>query len=180
MENPNLSDLTALIVEDQPGMRRVLAHILRELGLREVLEAGSGKDGLSLCAEEKPDVVFTDAAMAPMSGLEMTLKIRSGENGIDPYLPVIMISSYSEVERIMEARDTGINEYLAKPVSVKLVFIRLMSVINNPRSYVRAEEFFGPDRRRRELDYAGRERRGQGSIQSDVKKPGDTRDEDRQ
>jgi len=179
MENPNLSDLTVLIVDDQPGMRRVLGHILRELGIREVLEANSGKDGLELCVEEKPDVVFTDAQMSPMSGLEMTRQIRNGENGIDPYLPVIMISSYSEVERIMNARDTGVNEYLAKPVSVKLVFARLMSVINNPRAYVRAEEFFGPDRRRRELDYAGRERRGQAPKKTDGPKPEDTRDENR-
>ena len=51
------------------------------------------------------------------------------------------------------------NEFLAKPISAKLVYFRLRSIIDNPRPFVRAEEFFGPDRRRRALPVPGQDRR---------------------
>ena len=59
-----------------------------------------------------------------------------------------------------QARDAGVNEFLAKPVSVKAVMSRLVSVIEHPRPYVRTKAYFGPCRRRRgKEEYRGPERR---------------------
>jgi hypothetical protein len=58
------------------------------------------------------------------------------------------------------ARDAGVNEFLAKPVSVKAILTRLISVIEHPRPFVRTKTYFGPCRRRRVDDeYRGPERR---------------------
>jgi FixJ family two-component response regulator len=59
-----------------------------------------------------------------------------------------MLTGYTEIERVMEARDSGITEFLAKPISARTLYSRLCSVVDQPRSFVNSEEFAGPDRRR--------------------------------
>jgi DNA-binding response OmpR family regulator len=66
---------------------------------------------------------------------------------------------------VQQARDAGINEFLAKPVSVKAMLARLTAVIEYPRPFVRTANYFGPCRRRRNSeDYAGPERRSEFEI----------------
>jgi len=159
MDSPDLSDLSVLVVDDQVGMRRVIVNVFRDLGIRKIFEAGTGKDALQICAHDKPDIMFTDSAMSPMSGEQLTRKIREGCDGIDPYLPIVMVSAYADLERIMGARDSGVTEFLAKPISAKKVYTRLMAVISNPRIFVRSNDFVGPDRRRHRRYFGGADRR---------------------
>ena len=65
-----------------------------------------------------------------------------------------------------KARDAGINEFIAKPVSVKTMMSRLVAVIEHPRPYVRTTVYFGPCRRRRSAEeYRGPERRSESPKQ---------------
>ncbi len=75
MDNLDLSSLTVLVVDDQVGMRRVIVNIFRDLGMRKIFEAGTGKDALRICKEDKPEIIFTDSAMSPMSGEQLTRMI---------------------------------------------------------------------------------------------------------
>jgi DNA-binding response OmpR family regulator len=71
-----------------------------------------------------------------------------------------MLTGHTSVERVRLARDAGVNEFLAKPVSVKAMLTRLTAVIEHPRPFVRTKVYFGPCRRRRGADeYRGPERR---------------------
>jgi DNA-binding response OmpR family regulator len=73
-----------------------------------------------------------------------------------------MLTGYTSLEHVREARDAGINEFIAKPVSVKTMMSRLVSVIEHPRPYVRTGSYFGPCRRRRNTnEYQGPERRSE-------------------
>jgi DNA-binding NtrC family response regulator len=63
-------------------------------------------------------------------------------------IPVIMITGHSTQRRVSEARDAGVNEFLAKPLTARGVLDRVALVIDHPRSYVRTDTYFGPDRRR--------------------------------
>jgi len=60
---------------------------------------------------------------------------------------------------IKAARDIGITEILAKPVTAKAVYERIISIIQNPRPFVRAKSYFGPDRRRKAKDFGGSDKR---------------------
>lgn len=155
----DLSNLSVLIVDDYQPMRVILKNVLYALGIKNVAEAGSGEDALNTLKAGDVDIVFADNLMKPMNGVEMVRKIRAGEDNINPFTPVIMVSGYSELANIVEARDAGINEFLAKPVSAKLVYLRICSVIESPRGFVNSQEFFGPDRRRREMHIEGSDRR---------------------
>jgi hypothetical protein len=60
-----------------------------------------------------------------------------------------MMTGHSAVVRVMEARDAGVTEFIAKPLSAKTLLNRLNSVLYQPRAFVRTQTYFGPDRRRR-------------------------------
>ena len=105
------------------------------------------------------DIIFVDWVMSGMSGVELAQKIRSAPDSPNPFLPIIMLTGHTSIERVNLARDAGVNEFLAKPVSAKAILNRLVSVIEHPRPFVRTKSYFGPCRRRREGAYTGPERR---------------------
>ncbi len=159
MADLDLSDLSFLIVDDYPPMRAILRVMLQALGIRDI---GEANDGLSAIDEMKgfhADIVIADYRMVPMDGLGLTLRIRDGEAGIDPFTPVIMVSGHSEKSRICQARDAGVTEFLVKPISATLLYYRLRAMIENPRPFIRSSDFFGPDRRRRATAFEGPDRR---------------------
>lgn len=174
MSEYDLSNLNVLIVDDYQPMRHILKNVLYALGIKNITDASSGAEGLKILETNEIDIVFSDNFMEPLNGIDFVRQIRAGYKGINAFTPVIMISGYSDLVHIMEARDAGINEFLAKPVSAKLVYLRICSVIENPRSFVNSEEFFGPDRRRRSLEIAGDERR-----EDDYEYPNQSRNQDR-
>jgi two-component system chemotaxis response regulator CheY len=93
--------------------------------------------------------LIVDWEMEPMDGMELVEKIRNDSASPDRFMPIIMVTAHSERPRIIAARDAGINEFVMKPVSARTLFSRLNAVIEHPRRYVRAGEYFGPDRRRK-------------------------------
>ena len=70
-----------------------------------------------------------------------------------------MLSGYSERENIILARDHGANEFLAKPISIKRILERLLSVVERPRPFVHTAGYFGPDRRRSNIPFDHDDRR---------------------
>ena len=156
----DVSKLSILIVDDCEPMRTLMKSVLRAMGVRRFAEAEDGTDALKKFETFDPDIVFIDHHMQPMDGVELTRRIRGGEEGVDPYIPIIMVTGYSDLHRILEARDVGVSEYLVKPISAKLLYLRICAVIEHPRPFIRTGGFFGPDRRRRPVDHGEEERRG--------------------
>jgi two-component system chemotaxis response regulator CheY len=90
--------------------------------------------------------------MEPVTGIDLTELIRTSSKSPSPYIPVIMISAYSDEARVEMARDHGVTEFLAKPFTVERLMERLETVIENPRPFVRTDSYFGPERRKTELE----------------------------
>lgn len=161
----NLSNLKFLVVDDYTPMRRILWNVLRELGVYHVGEAEDGSAAMRMMKGEKgqpvfvPDILITDHIMTPVDGLKLTRMIRLDADSPNPFLPVIMVTARTDIRHVVEARDAGVTEFLAKPVSARLVYCRVRTVIESPRPFVRAPSFFGPDRRRRQLRFDGLDRR---------------------
>jgi DNA-binding response OmpR family regulator len=157
---PNLKRLKFLVVEDDARMRALVVRVLTEIGVVDIAQAEDGAGGLAVTQDYGPDIVITDWRMAPMDGLEFVRHIRSGEQpGINRFVPVIMLTVHTERMRITEARDAGVNEFVAKPVSVRTLYARIRALIEEPRNFVRTDSYFGPDRRRKQVAFAGHNRR---------------------
>ena len=159
MDTLDLSKLKILMVDDYAPMLLLLASMLRELGVKDIHQASTVADAFEKIEKVEPDILITDALMRPVDGFQLTQKIRAGEAGADPFLLVLMVSGMTEMSNIVRARDSGITEFLAKPISANLLYMRICSVISNPRSFVRTSDFFGPDRRRRSVARDGEDRR---------------------
>ena len=144
----DLSGLRFLIVDDNPNIRNIVKQVLRILGVRMIEESTNGADALVVLKTCAVDIIITDWMMQPMDGLEFTHRLRASGSP-SPMIPVIMLSGFTEMKRINEARDFGVTEFLAKPISPKKLYDRIAEIITNPRQYVKTATFFGPDRRRR-------------------------------
>jgi CheY-like chemotaxis protein len=154
-----LSDIKVLIVDDHEPMRDILTAMLKTAGADEIREAINGEEALEILAEFEADLVITDERMTPVSGVDLTRAIRAGVDGGNPYLPVIMVTGHAERPLLERARDAGVHEFLAKPVSASMLYARLQRVIENPPPFVRSDTYFGPDRRRRAVAFTGPDRR---------------------
>jgi two-component system, chemotaxis family, chemotaxis protein CheY len=152
--------LRFLVIEDNAHMRRILRTLLHGFGSREVYEAEDGAAGLESFVHHTPDIVITDWAMPIFDGLELAQMIRQPGANPNPYVPIIMLTGHSEKMRVIAARDAGITEFLAKPISAKALYQRILNIVINPRPFIKSKTYFGPDRRRNVMsNYTGPERR---------------------
>ena len=160
MAELNLERLNFLIVDDNSHMCTLIKGILNALGAKNCSVAADGADALKELSHFAADIIICDWNMEPLDGLDFTRLVRTGSDSPNPFVPIIMLTGHTEMNRVAEARDAGVNEFLAKPLSAKGLYARINSIIENPRPFVRAGMFFGPDRRRRDNpSYMGSERR---------------------
>lgn len=148
MSGATFETLKALVVEDNAHMRTLLRALLNALGLKEVFEAPDGAQALALLNRSRPDFVLTDLSMKPVDGIAFTLDVRNSRESPNPYLPIIMVTGHTERAKVMAARDAGVTEFLAKPITSQSLFRRIAQIVDRPRPFVRCPGYFGPDRRR--------------------------------
>ncbi len=147
--------LRALIVEDNAHMRVLLRELLGSVGIRKVSEAPHGEAALEVLREHTCDLILSDMAMAPMDGIEFTRHLRTNEDSPNRFVPIIMVTGHTEKHRVEAARDAGVTEFLAKPITAHNLYSRISEIVERPRAFVRTEGYFGPDRRRKHLDNYG-------------------------
>ncbi len=152
--------LTFVVIDDSAPMRRIVRTVLHGFGSRHVYEAEDGAAGLEAFLHYAPDIIIADWVMPVFGGLELTGVIRQPGSNPNPFVPIIMLTGYTEKSRVIEARDAGVTEFLAKPFSPKALYQRILNIVINPRSFIKSKRYFGPDRRRtRGINYTGSERR---------------------
>lgn len=145
----SLKGVTPLIVDDNKSMRSLLFVIMRRLGAARVLQASNAKEAMQLIKMEQPDFMIIDYLMEGADGISVLDTVRNSEDSPNPFLPIMMITGFAEPNVVFRARDAGVNEFVAKPVSVESIANRLTLMIDKARPFVRSRGYFGPDRRRR-------------------------------
>ncbi|EHV5195953.1 butyrate response regulator transcription factor BumR [Campylobacter jejuni] len=110
-------ELIILVVEDEIKTRESLINVLSER-FSKVIGAQNGDEGLKKFKKFKPDLVITDIAMPIMDGLDMAREIEE----ISDDVPIVVLSAYSEKERLLRSIDIGIDKYLIKPVDIEELF----------------------------------------------------------
>ncbi|MBF0250618.1 MAG: response regulator [Alphaproteobacteria bacterium] len=156
----NLSNLNMLVVDDNKHMRDMVSGVLRALGVKTIVEAANGQDAFNELKTFSADIIICDWHMEPMDGMAFLHMVRTHADSSNPYIPFIMLTGHTELNRVLTARDTGVHEFLTKPISVKKLYDRIRTVIERPRAFIKTGAYFGPDRRRRQdPNYNGEERR---------------------
>jgi two-component system chemotaxis response regulator CheY len=159
MTSPNFANVKTLIVDDNRNMRMLLRTMLQAVGIQQIFEAGDGETGFAELVNCKPDIVITDLSMEPLDGIAFTQKVRQSKQSPDPFVAILMVTGHTERARIEAARDAGVTEFLAKPITAQSLLGRLAIIVEKPRPFVRCDVYFGPDRRRRAANSANGPRR---------------------
>ncbi len=143
-----LASIPVLIVDPDMPIANLVRNVLRSVGFENVRVAKDGKDALDILLSSPVDLLITDWRMEHMDGVSLLRFLRSDPNSPNRFVPIIMLTGRAERRDVEEARDAGVTEYMVKPVTAKALFERIVQVVENPRSFILAKAYKGPDRRR--------------------------------
>jgi len=143
----NFKTITVLVVDSQPAIVDLIQGVLHIFGVRKMITRTDGKKGLHAFEHHRPDLLIVDWDLASMDGLEFTRTVRRSAS--NPYAPILFMTGLSSERRVTMARDCGVTEFLKKPFTAHSLYKRIEEIVERPRKFVRAPDFFGPDRRRK-------------------------------
>ena len=111
-----MEDCRVLVVEDDDVARTMLAREIQKEGYI-VLTAENGRVGMEVFEKENPHIVISDLKMPEMSGMEVLKKIKQ----VSPATLFILMSSYGEMDTVIEALRAGAFDYIKKPIDLDLL-----------------------------------------------------------
>ncbi len=154
-----IEGLDVVVADDNEQMRAYHRSVLELIGTARVREACDGGQAFLAICGNAPDLLITDYDMAPEDGIELTRAVRDESRSPNPYLPVIMVTAYTDKLHIGLARDAGVNDLLHKPITPKELSRSIAGAIDDPQPFIRTRAYFGPDRRGRRAVLVRNERR---------------------
>ena len=160
MAGNELSALRVLIIDENGHGISLLRSILVQLGVKDTVALRNTEDALKVMRETKFDVVFVDDLATPLPPVAFVKALRRDLVTQDVTVPVVLVSGGASRTQIETARDSGANDFIAKPVSVETVERKLRSLLLEPQAFVAARTFLGPDRRRGSAERRGERREG--------------------
>lgn len=108
-----MENLKILAVDDSPTMRRIIINTLKRAGYKDVIEASDGKDALAKMKVESVNFIITDWNMPDMDGLTLVTNLRASAEYKE--VPILMVTTRSVKDDIVEALKAGVNNYIVKP-----------------------------------------------------------------
>lgn len=180
MQKLHWDRLCVLVVDDNSFMRNLLSTTIKAFGIMNIVAESDGASAierlkLSLvdpiaASLGTVDLIVSDFVMPGVDGNLFLRWLRTGNNVPDRFVPFLMVSGAADKYVVEQSRDAGVTEFLAKPFSAQTIADRVLQIINYPRQFVLARDYFGPDRRRGEVPVA-EDRRLTDSSQIQVVKP---------
>ncbi len=128
-ELDEFSSAKILIVEDNDELRSILVETLGKYFL--IFEASNGVEGIEIASQNFPDIILTDLIMPEMDGMEMAKKLK--EDISLNHIPVFMLTVLQNSSQKLESIESGISEYLEKPVDTKLLFAKIINTLKFQR-----------------------------------------------
>ncbi len=153
IDSQSASVFRVLLVEDDVVLRRFLHDTLTILGFRKITEAGNRREALELMRSHRSgfryDFIITDWEMPEMKGIDLLREIREDVSLPDHTIPILICTGMAQKRHVLEARDYGATEFIAKPFTVAQLVQKLTSLLEKPRSFIITDQYIGPCRRRR-------------------------------
>lgn len=153
------NDKKVLIYDESKFMGRLLHTVLTTFGIGYLTVCHTLEEAKYHIKEIKYDCIFCDWSGWPTPELECLQYTRFSGSANDPSTPVIVCTGQTTLRQILDCRDSGCTEILAKPISPTHVFDKLYSALYKPREFVAIDAYTGPDRSRFKNVFSGIERR---------------------
>jgi len=117
----------ALIIDDEPHVRKYIGLVLRSIGITTLVEAANGVEGFAAYQREKPDLVLLDVNMPIQDGIETLKQIRT----FDSEAVVIMLTSLTTRQTVEEAADQGALHYIRKDTPRDELIVLLKQLLSD-------------------------------------------------
>jgi len=120
--------MNILVVDDHESMRRIVKHVLIDIGFSNIEMADDGATALPLLKGGNYDFLISDWNMPRMAGIDLLKAVRS-----DPELksmPVLLVTAETKKEQIIEAAKAGVNDYVIKPFNKETLQKKIESVFS--------------------------------------------------
>lgn len=118
-----------LIVDDDPGVRKVLGKVIT-MGGQEPVTASSGEEALALVQRQQVDLIILDVMMGGMDGFQVVRELRRRQNGI----PIIILSARSEDYDTLYGLDIGADDYITKPFNPVLLGAKVKALLRRSKT----------------------------------------------
>ncbi|MEQ9641698.1 MAG: response regulator [Alphaproteobacteria bacterium] len=156
--NFDFSNLAVMVVDDNQYMLHIVKAVLNSMRIKEVHGFTDAADAFADLMNWYPDVIFTDSAMDPLNGLEFVKLIRSSKGPIQ-FVPLIVLTGHADRRLVQQARDSGADYTLRKPVALDGVYKTFVHMVEKNRVFVESALYFGPERRKKQRPFDGPDRR---------------------
>lgn len=130
MDSRELGRLRVLVVDDNPHAIAIVKVLLRELGVQTIFEARSAEDAFRVICSEQIDLIFTDFELPRANGCDLVCWVRNLPDADRAMIPTVMLSAYTERSNIEAAREVGVTEFLAKPVTAQALHSKIAAIMN--------------------------------------------------
>jgi CheY-like chemotaxis protein len=148
----NLSKISVLLVDRNSYSRALISQALRGFGIIHILACDSAAAAQRILSETAVDLCLIEAELPDMTAPDLIRIIRRLPKEPLRFVPIIMLSGYTQFRMLSAARDAGANLVVKKPVSPQILFDRIGWLGRTKRAYIEANNYSGPDRRFRDID----------------------------
>lgn len=155
----DFKNMGVVYVDDNKEMQRLMRSLLVSININRIRCCPDAESCLEMIAEQPADMIITDLQLKSGSGIDLIRRIRASEANAERYVPILVLTGQVSIADVTAARDAGATEFLAKPVSLTTLHDRMVWMIKNPRPFIKAGDFIGPDRRRARRSFSGIDRR---------------------
>lgn len=144
---------------DSPNAGKLLREVLDIFDFKSIRECFTPDEAYAMAQCFSFDLAILEWVSHPKETIDLILRIRREPDSKNPFLPLIIAAENADPNVITQARDAGVNELLAHPMSLKALSSRMEYIFDKLRPFVRWPTYFGPCWRRKNIPYKGKERR---------------------
>lgn len=150
-KRPSFRNVNVLLADSDACLAQAVIHNLRAMGFINVNHVKTSADAVRTIRSQAVSFLITEWDIKGTNGVELVRYLRRSPDSPNRGLPIIMLTGRGELSDVQAARDVGITEFVVKPFSAQTLFSRIEQIVDNPRNFVVASEYVGPERRRRGL-----------------------------
>lgn len=143
----NLQEASVLAVDDNPTSLELLKQIVTGFRIGHFTECSGPEEAQRMIEAQSFDLVIIDGEMPDESGLALTRYVRSRVDETNFTVPILIVTASTAPTLVRQARDSGANMVISKPISPAALRSRIDWIVRNTRPFVVSETYKGPDRR---------------------------------
>lgn len=143
----NLERVIALVVDGDPVGADILRQVLAGFGVRKMMRANTAEEARQILQTNEINLVLCSDKLPDATGYEFVRWLRRSKIEGNAFTPVIMVSGHTRRSMVNQARDSGANFIVTKPISTKTLLERVIWTAKENRPFIEAGDYLGPERR---------------------------------